>query len=428
MSEVPIESSEAQPQSPPPARAEGESLDPAGQALADALQISFKLLKLVMIVILGIFVVSGFFKVEQNEQVLILRFGQVRGDEGQAIKTEGLHWKWPSPIDEVVRIPSSQALQILSVDEAFWYHQTEQEKLGLQQTNPTPSLQFVRDGYCLTASKSVATLSLGPSNQNEAFQMTDYNLIHSQWEIRYTISDPVAFFEQLWSGHAEDWGQVEDFLRSKLADVVIVTSANRDINEILYGVGREAYREEVEAKLRGRLGELNTGLSIEKLILGENITPPRYVVSSFEAAQSASSHQKILIAGAQAQADEVISQARADANNRLAQADAYRMRIEQSAEADAKVIDLMLDKIEEIAKEKVPSETAEGLRQRQKISEALLAIAVNQKYQEMLGDVISNADETFVLSSHGGLMELRLMLSRSAFIRKKSGSDDEDEN
>jgi len=180
MSEGSVESAEAQSQNPQPASAGGEPLDPAGQALADALQISFKLLKLVMIVILGIFVVSGFFKVEQDEQVLVLRFGKVRDDGGQAIKTEGLHWKWPSPIDEVVRIPSSKALQLLSVDEAFWYFQSEREKMGLQQSRPSPSLQFVRDGYCLTASKSVATLSLDPSSQDEASQMTDYNLIHCQ--------------------------------------------------------------------------------------------------------------------------------------------------------------------------------------------------------------------------------------------------------
>ena len=422
MSEVPIESAESQPQSPQPASAGGAPLDPGGQALADALQVSFKLLKLVMIVILGIFVVSGFFKVEQNEQVLILRFGQVRGDEGQAIKTEGLHWKWPSPIDEVVRIPSSQALQILSVDEAFWYHQTEQEKLGLQQTNPTPSLQFVRDGYCLTASKSVATLSLGPSNQNEAFQMTDYNLIHSQWEILYTVSDPVAFFEQLWSGHAEDWGQVEDFLRSKLADVVIVTSANRDINEILYG--REKYREDVERLFRARLGALNTGLKIEKLILGENITPPRYVVAAFEAAQSASSRMKILIAKAKSQADEVVSQAQTDANNRVAQAKANKRRLIHSAKADSEVIDLLLSEIRKIAKKKVPSETPAGLRQRKKIEEDLLAIAVNQKYQEMLGDVISNSQETFVLPTKGKQVEWNVMLNRNTLLKKKKTSND----
>ena len=85
----------------------------------------------------------------------------------------------------------------------------------------------------------IATLSLERSSQDEESQMTDYNLIHCQWEIHYTISNPVSFFEQLWTGRSEDWGQVENFLRSELADVVIVTSANRDINEILYGSGRD---------------------------------------------------------------------------------------------------------------------------------------------------------------------------------------------
>ena len=423
MSEIPTESTEAQPQGSNPSSVGGEPLDLAGQALADALQISFRVLKLVMIVILGIFIVSGFFKVEQNEQVLILRFGQIKGDGRQAIKTEGLHWKWPSPIDEVVRIPSSQALQLLSVDEAFWYYKSDRERMGLAQSHGH-GLQFVRDGYCLTASKGIATLSLDQSNQNEESQVADYNLVHSQWEIRYTISNPVIFFEQLWTGQSKDWNHVENFLRSKLVNVVIVASANRDINEILYGSGREAYREDVEAMFRRRLGVLNTGLEIEKVILAENITPPSYLVSAFEAAQSASSRKKILIAGANARADEIKSEARADANIRLAQAKAYRTKIVQAAMADAKVIDLMLAKIEEIAQQKVPSETPDALRQRQKISEALLAIVVNQKYQEMLREVISNSDETFVLSTKGKQVEWRPTLSRNATLRKKKTSDD----
>ena len=50
----------------------------------------------------------------------------------------------------------------------------------------------------------------------------------------------------------------------------------------------------------------------------------------------------------------------------------------------------------------------------------MLAVTVDQLYQEMLRDVMNNADETMVLNTaEGKKIEWRAMLSRDVEIKKK---------
>ena len=104
---------------------EGVNLDAGSEALTNALQKAFNILKVVMVVIIVIFLASGFFKVNSGEKALVLRLGKLTTPEPL---TEGLHWGWPAPISERIIIPVSKA-QVLPID-LFWYFQTPQEELG----------------------------------------------------------------------------------------------------------------------------------------------------------------------------------------------------------------------------------------------------------------------------------------------------------
>ena len=193
-------------------------LDPGAQALADAMKVSFRILKLVMLAVLVIFFISGFYKVEENQQVLVLRFGDITGSGFDEIKTKGLHWKLPEPIDEVVTIPSSQALQVLTIEDDFWFYRSDRAKAGL---DPMPraqeTLQFVRDGYSLTASRGIADFDSDPAAQNRETTPTDYNLLHTKWEIQYSIADARRYFERVWdppfSGRLGRRGSYLDFFQ-----------------------------------------------------------------------------------------------------------------------------------------------------------------------------------------------------------------------
>ena len=80
-------------------RDEGElntsELDAGSKSLADALRISFAVLKIIMVVLVVLFVTSGFFTVEPDERAVVLRLGKIRGDSSeQRILGPGAHWAY----------------------------------------------------------------------------------------------------------------------------------------------------------------------------------------------------------------------------------------------------------------------------------------------------------------------------------------------
>src|SRR4030042_6819989 len=88
-----------------PGKPAGDEFDAAGKSLSEALRISFIILKIIIIVLVVVFLASGFRTVEPDEQALVLRLGKIHGiGEGRLIGP-GLHWVFPYPIDKIVKIP-----------------------------------------------------------------------------------------------------------------------------------------------------------------------------------------------------------------------------------------------------------------------------------------------------------------------------------
>ena len=79
-----------------------EVLDDArSRALSEALQSSFKVVRVLMVALGIAFLCSGITKVDSGHQALQLRFGKFKSP----ILESGLHFAWPYPIDEIVQIP-----------------------------------------------------------------------------------------------------------------------------------------------------------------------------------------------------------------------------------------------------------------------------------------------------------------------------------
>ena len=86
-----------------PARPE-TPVDAGSQALAEALRSSFAIVRFVMIVLLLVFLASGFFQVGPQERGIILRFGKPVGEGEKVLLGPGLHFGFPAPIDEVKKV------------------------------------------------------------------------------------------------------------------------------------------------------------------------------------------------------------------------------------------------------------------------------------------------------------------------------------
>lgn len=93
---------------------ETEDLGAAGKSLADALRVSFVILKIIMIVLVIAVVGSGFQTIGPDEQGIVLRFGKVQivDSEGGVVLGPGLKWVFPFPIDELVKIPVERRVNL----------------------------------------------------------------------------------------------------------------------------------------------------------------------------------------------------------------------------------------------------------------------------------------------------------------------------
>ncbi|MFW6062081.1 MAG: hypothetical protein ACOC93_04660, partial [Planctomycetota bacterium] len=93
-----------------------QSQDPAGQSLANALRVSFRLLSVIMVLVVLAFFGTGVENVEEGQVGLKKVFGRVTGEV-----SPGLRLNWPFPIGEIELISTKQ--KTLAIDE-FWMHET----------------------------------------------------------------------------------------------------------------------------------------------------------------------------------------------------------------------------------------------------------------------------------------------------------------
>ena len=400
-------------------------LDPAGEALADALRISFVVLKVVMICVVALFIIGGIYEVPQNRVAVVLRFGKVLGSGTARVKKPGLHWAFPYPIDEVLMIPGANARQQFDT-EAFWYYEDAQAKPGLRPSRPGRQLQFLRDGYSLTGSRSVARFSLGQTPADKSAETTtlrgttDYGILHSKWRLFYRIVDPIAFVKNLWNGTDAGWQQVNRLLQDVLSDAVVVASGHHDIDGIIWSDQfAMAYREEVQRLTTRRLRNLDVGIEVIALDLTDKVVP-RQVENAFNRVTAARSKAKTTATQARAQADEILGQAHADGVIIVAQAQAYRKTVVEAAKSDAERLDDILGKIKQAAAQRTVGKTPAALAQRQAVYHELLDVTVDELYQEALRDVVSAAEEVFVPSTiKGADTQWRIYLSRNPKLGQK---------
>ena len=94
--------------------------DAAGQSLANALRVSFKLLSVLMVIVLFFYLLTGVKSIEPYQVGIKTRFGRIIG-----IAEEGLAYTWPFPIGRIEIIDVKE--QRLTID-VFWMAEKPEDK------------------------------------------------------------------------------------------------------------------------------------------------------------------------------------------------------------------------------------------------------------------------------------------------------------
>ncbi|MBN2455092.1 MAG: protease modulator HflK [Sedimentisphaerales bacterium] len=411
-------------QAKPEQKAAVEGLDPAGRSLAEALRISFGILKFIMVVLVVLFLASGFRTVGPDEQALVLRFGKIRTVGQERLLGPGLHWVFPYPIDEIVKIPITKKINIVIED--FWYYERPEQAIAQKRRWVDPTLNPVKDGYCITRSER-------QDSQGLSFTGSDYNIVHNKWQLTYQIIDPERFFSNVYVKDIKPGeiyldaikDSVASILRAMVCDAVVTAMVNYTIDEALRS--QATIPGHVRRLLQEKLDEIDSGIKVVSIQLTD-ITWPQQVDGAFLAnikakqasqkgiSQARSYYETTLSEAGGPRAEEILDTLKQEeltgkkkgnlweqlsglAQGELAKARAYRTKVVETAKANAEYLHEILPEY----------------RKRPKL-------VVQKIYQDAIEYVLNNAQEKMIIQPTEGAKEkeMRILINRDPSLKSKS--------
>lgn len=274
-----------------------EPLDPANQSLADALRASFRVLKLIMIVLVIAFLASGLFIVDQNSVVVVSRFGQYIAE-----RPAGLHIDFPYPITEKTEV----RLDTRTVEvRAFWMKLTkDQEVKPLSELFArSEGLQPGVDGALLTA------VDRWGDQGGRGVDEEGAELVHVKWNLAYRINVPLDFVSNVTDEQAT--------IMAVFEAACVSMAARHSVDDIAF-TNQSAFRTAVLLDAQRRLDALKTGIHIDTL----DSVPyqPLQVRAEFNNVITAENKKRTTIQAAEGEARKVLTEAAGDAYEDLVHA------------------------------------------------------------------------------------------------------------
>ena len=274
-------------------QSQSEFLDDArSRALAEALQSSFKIVRVFMVILASAFMCSGITKVNENEQALLLRFGVYKSPP----LSPGLHFAWPYPIDEIVKIAVEKERPLES--NVGWLTNEEDPQ------EPQDSFSFAPDydGYALTG---------------------DGNTIHIKASATYSL--PEASIDDFEFNFKDTAG----FINSALDNAVYHAAASHSALDAITNKSKiaDAIRRQITKVLQANELEINLSSFNVTAAVPLGVKPAFDAFSAADAAKverirKAEGEAKSSIAIAEGQAKVILSNGKTEANRLLTSVEA----------------------------------------------------------------------------------------------------------
>ncbi len=345
------------PRSTPPDLEPPTPVDAGSQALSEALRSSFIIVKFVMVLLVLVFLGSGFFIVGPQERAIILRFGRPVGEGERALRQPGLQWSFPYPIDEYVKVSISGLQRVVS--SVGWYNVTPEQELAGTEPPVNGSLTPGVDGYLLTS---------------------DGNIVHSRATLTYRISDPVRYV----FGFTTGMNAVRSALDNALLDVASKFQVDAIVTRDVSG-----FTDAVRRRMAQLVEQRQLGIVIDQCTVQS--IPPRQVKEAFDNVLKAEVLRTKVLTEARSYENQVTSKAAADAESRLNTAKSDRARLVADVSSRANQFEKLLPQYRENPN-----------------------LFVQQRLSETVGRVMTNAqDKVFVPeATDGKTREMRYLLNR----------------
>ncbi len=269
---------------------------------------------LVLLGAAGIYVAFGYFQVEPDEEVVVLRLGAYSRTLGK-----GPHW-------HALGIETVERRRIVVKREEFGFR----------------------------------TISVGPPPQyedrpEERMMLTgDTNLVDVQFVVRYRISQLSDYLFNV----SDPEGVIRDAAQAAIREVV----AQRPIDEVLTE-GRTAISLETGKTLQTILDDYGAGVRVLEVQLQE-VEPPDSVKEAFRDVASAQQDRERAVLEAQGYRDQVVPRARGDKQATINEAHGYREERILQAQGEAERFTALLAeyrKAPQVTRERLYLETLETI-------------------------------------------------------------------
>jgi len=267
-------------------------VDAGSQALTEALRSSFAIVRIVMVLLVLVFLGSGFFKVEPNERAMILHFGTPKGEGAKALLGPGLHWSFPYPIDEVKKVSVTGVQKVNS--NVGWYATTPEQELAGTEPMAGMTLNPAIDGYTLTA---------------------DANIIHVRSTLSYHVVDPKRF--------TFGFVAATNVVRDALNNAIVYASANFKVDDILTK-DKIGFQAAIEKRATQLLEKENVGVAVDQCDVQTTWPRQPMVKAAFSAVTSAQIERDQKLQEASSYTNQVLTAAVATSNNFVNLAEAQR--------------------------------------------------------------------------------------------------------
>jgi modulator of FtsH protease HflK len=245
-------------------------------------------LVLIPLIVLAIWLASGFYRVQPDEQGVVLRFGEW-------IKTTqpGLNWHLPSPIETVF---TPKVTRVNRVEVGFM-GPSEASRSGSARDVPSESLMLTGDE----------------------------NIVDINFVLLWQIKDAGQFLFNVRDPETTVKAVAESVMREIIGKTPIVEATTE---------GRGAIELAAREQTQQILDDYGAGILVTQVQL-QKVDPPSEVIDAFRDVQRAQADRERAQNEAEAFANDILPRARGDAERLLQEAQAYRQEVVARAEGDA---------------------------------------------------------------------------------------------
>ena len=243
---------------------------------------------LIVLVVIGVWLVTGFYRVQTNEQGVVLRFGKwVETTE------PGLNWHLPWPI-EAALTPSVTSVQQIDI-----------------------GFQSIGNDRARTARRDV---------EEESLMLTgDQNIIDIDFTVQWKIADAGQYLFNIRDPEAT----VKIAAESAMREVIGRTDIQPALTE-----ARGTVAAETRTLLQATLNEYEAGIEITELAL-QDVQPPQAVIDAFNDVLRAQQDRDRARNEADRYRNDILPRARGEALRVVQDAEAYKERLENEAQGEA---------------------------------------------------------------------------------------------